>query len=173
MATLSPQAPSVDLLARLKSLPLMPADATWLSIAQALVPIAVALAVGYVALRQWLTAREKLKFDLFGKRWEVYFATVKALSQITQNDGLTEQQISDFSIAIASARFLFSKNIHVYLRDVMYRMIDFIVLKAELPRQEPAQQAASSARLKDEISWFRNELNNLDKPFKRYMQLTH
>ena len=77
--------PAIQHAAASVSIPLFPSDATWLSIAQAVGPTIVAVIVAYVAIRQWLTARNKLKLDLFDKRLAIYtagFGTINAITRI-------------------------------------------------------------------------------------------
>ncbi|MER8838471.1 hypothetical protein NKH86_06875 [Mesorhizobium sp. M0913] len=52
----------------------------WAQILQALLTPVIALAVGFIAYRQWRTAHSRLVLDLFEKRLAVYEQTRKAVS---------------------------------------------------------------------------------------------
>ncbi|MBK0010774.1 hypothetical protein [Stenotrophomonas sp. S41] len=72
--------------------------------------ILVAAAVGVIALRQWLTARNKLKADLFDRR----FALVKELRRRVNTVRAGQVKAEDFLTLPDLAReagFLFNKNV--------------------------------------------------------------
>jgi hypothetical protein len=79
----------------------------WAMYAWALGPTLVAIIAagiaGYIALRQWWTARDRVKLDMFEKRFAVYEATKSLINKrpITPND------MGEFYNGIRGAEFLF------------------------------------------------------------------
>lgn len=59
--------------------------------------------------------RKKLRLDLFDKRYEVYHATNRFLSQIMSNLKISDEELSSFLIAKNKSYFLFGKDVEQYL----------------------------------------------------------
>ncbi len=54
----------------------------WIDVFQALLTPTIALIAVGIGIAQWWTARNKLKLDLFDRRWAVYMATRDLLTEI-------------------------------------------------------------------------------------------
>ena len=90
----------------------------WFQIIQGLGPLAIAAMVGYVAYRQWRTARDRLRFDLFEKRYVIYeriqTIIIAALSAHPPNS----EEILDFYRGTRGVEFLFGPEIEIYLGEL-------------------------------------------------------
>ncbi|EZP43175.1 hypothetical protein BW38_03522 [Stenotrophomonas sp. RIT309] len=75
--------------------------------------ILVAAAVGIIALRQWLTARNKLKADLFDRRYKLYVDLGQSLQRIVEGDSSAVVQMRRL---LAEARWLFGEKTAERLR---------------------------------------------------------
>ncbi|MDM4768261.1 hypothetical protein [Pelomonas sp. SE-A7] len=75
--------------------------------------LAAAIA-GYFAYRQWRTAQNKLKLDLFERRLAVHDAAVSLILKGTQN--LTADDVAAFLKAVANARWLFKQPVVDFLK---------------------------------------------------------
>jgi hypothetical protein len=64
---------------------------------QALLTPVVAIAVGVIAFAQWWTARNRLKLDLFDRRWAVYVAVRELLSEIVRDGNVSQERQDSFS----------------------------------------------------------------------------
>jgi len=103
--------------------PLLP---DWVYWVQALGPTLAAIAIGIfaalIAWGQWRTARDKLKWELFERRLNVYLATVKlveASNHYTNQTGrIIEVDFGEFSEAIRGAEFLFDGKIAIAFRSI-------------------------------------------------------
>ena len=157
------------------AIPLLPPDATWLSIAQAVGPTIVAVIVAYVAIRQWLTARNKLKLDLFEKRYDVYIAVVTYLSRLTQGVRITNEHVHEVSFAIAGCEFVFNPEMNEFVRDIMYRGGEYFSLqrKAGMVAITAEERSELEAQMDGYVARFRTELSDIAKPFRKFMNLSH
>ena len=59
--------------------------------------------------------RKKLRLDLFDKRYEVYHATNKFLSQIMANRKISDEELSSFLMAKHKSYFLFGEDVEQYM----------------------------------------------------------
>jgi hypothetical protein len=75
-----------------------------------LLPIAtffLSVAVGTVPWLQWRVARNKLRLDLFDRRYKVYEATVRFVRVSVQDFTHIDQHLSAFNDETSNAEFLF------------------------------------------------------------------
>lgn len=126
----------------------------WVQYLQALLTPTIALAVGFIAYRQWRTAHGKIVLDLFEKRLAV-FQKVRQAIAVTNTTGKTSREAEvDLLEAINASEFLFGNDVRKYLDDMWERFIKLSAANAMLqdgPRQmsdEPTSKRspASSAR---------------------------
>lgn len=81
----------------------------------------VLAAVGLlIAYRQWRTAQNKLKLDLFEKRLLVYEAVDKFISSQMRKHGDKTQVEQEFHEALRSARWLYGKSIVDFCRNKVW-----------------------------------------------------
>ncbi len=170
---LDPHGSTTTVPAHPHALPLLPFDASWLGIAQAAALVLVALAVAFIALRQWQPSKARLKLDLFEKRWDVYRAAVVYMSRITQVGPPGEPEVQAFSDAIAGANFLFDDHIQDIVRDVLQRGSRLTVEANEARRLEGSLRMEAELKLSEELDWFRSRLATLDQPFAPFLHLRH
>jgi hypothetical protein len=93
----------------------------WIDVSQALLTPLVAVIAVWVGTAQWWTARNKFKLDLFDRRWSVYIATRKFLSELAAHAGVSEDARVEFLIGIRGAKWLFDDRIDAYLYKELHR----------------------------------------------------
>lgn len=113
---------------------------------QAIGPTFVALVVGFVAATltywQWRTTNDKLKIDLFDKRFSIYAATMKILSATVESGSCSNEQIIEFMRNTKGIEFLFDKEIESYSEEIREKL-------NELRTGERAGPQAEARKLKD------------------------
>jgi hypothetical protein len=135
--------------------------------------LAIACAVGYIAWRQWKTAHDKLKLDLFEKRFAIWTSVQEFLNDILHNMDVDHPRISHFVWETNNAKFLFGSEVDEYLELIRKKAIDLISIN-RLRRQE-APQIESNTNQKDSelLDWFVEQSNSVSvKKFKKYFQFT-
>ena len=75
--------------------------------------IIISTVLVYVAIQQMITNRNKLKLELYHKRFEVYSSALTFGQELTSNE-LTSETHRDFINKKESAYFLFSKSPSIY-----------------------------------------------------------
>jgi hypothetical protein len=74
--------------------------------------------VAYVAVRQWLTARDKLRLDLYDRRFAIYKVALDFYSKVTmgdwKNDPETDLSSQRFVVALQESLFLFDEEDGIY-----------------------------------------------------------
>jgi hypothetical protein len=86
-----------------------------------LLPVAtffLSVAVGIVAWLQWRVARNKIRLDLFDRRYKVYEATVRFLRVSVQDFAHIDLHLSVFNDETSNAEFLFDTDVVNYLEHI-------------------------------------------------------
>jgi hypothetical protein len=141
-----------------------------------LVAILAALLAGFIAYRQWRVAQNKLKLDLFDRRFNVFTAATKLIRCVTTTGGITDAELQEFVSGIAGAKWLLSSEVDTYLSKQLYdKAIDLQCLQSEIkaiPRGESraADNLAKQAELKKFII---KQRNVLEEKFSPFMQIQH
>jgi hypothetical protein len=111
---------------------------------QGLGPTFVAIAVGVIAATiaywQWRTANDKLKMDLFEKRYNVYSAFLAASKAALANNPDRVKINIDFVELLWQADFLFDDKVGQFLKDANEEIARLIVFENNL-----AERRATSA----------------------------
>jgi hypothetical protein len=94
--------------------------ATFLPIAT----LVLSVAVGIVAFQQWRVARNKLRLDLFDRRYEIYDATRRFLRDSVQDFAHIDQHLVEFNDKTSNAEFLFDADVVNYLEQIRQRALN-------------------------------------------------
>jgi hypothetical protein len=140
---------------------------------QALGPTFVAIVAagiaGYIAWRQWRTAHDKLTFDLYEKRFEIYQA-VKLFTDLADmlSGQVNNKEIGALYKGIRGAEFLFGGKTRKLVRDITE-----LAMKAYIAR---AKLASEIDKLLPEEQKLVNYLSELSDPiedmFRPYLDLS-
>ena len=82
------------------------------------------LAVAIIALQQWQVARNKLRLDLFDRRYKVFEATRLFLSVILSEATFSDAQLLEFYRGTSDTAFLFDQQVVDYLKEIAHRALD-------------------------------------------------
>lgn len=96
-----------------------PADphwtAYWTALGTPIFSFIAAAAAIWIAHRNWRTAQNKLKLDLFDRRVKVYAVIREAMNKLATDRILEAQELVDCYDAMFDSEWLFSKNVYSYL----------------------------------------------------------
>jgi hypothetical protein len=152
----------------------------WVNILSALGTPIIALIIGgfggLIAYRQWRTARNRLKLDLFDRRLIVYEQTRDFLARRRALGQLTDDEITKFAIKTRVSKWLFNPAIAAYLEDEIAKAaMDVSSLESE--RQtltNEADRKANVARQRQLKEWLDKQLYQvIDGKFSPFLRLKH
>lgn len=133
----------------------------------ALIPIALAALGSYIAIQQYRTNRQKLKIELFEKRYAIYEAVREYMGAIVRKRYPTEKEQKQFLVETKGASFLFDDEIMKFIEEVWQRSIDMCEWQQdELPSTHAQEKA-------DYMRWFSAEFGKLNERFAKDMRLRH
>lgn len=166
-----------------------PSPPKWTEEVQAIATPVVALIAAAIAstfaYRQWKTAdaaketaRNKLKLDLFDKRFAIYSAAAQLTVYMSDNKARDNDQVKLLLSKLAGAEFVFDEAIDHYLTENLMgntakcMSLMYAAMKAE--REGDAQKAAAYAEeRKEHCIWFDEQLPVLKDKMRPYLLLTH
>jgi hypothetical protein len=147
---------------------------------QALGPTFVAVVVGcvagYVAWRQWRTAHDRLKFDLYEKRFAVY-ETVKKLSDVAtmhvdpkaiHGSHVSPEDLHEFFNAIRGSQFLFGGDARKFLvdiQDMYWEATNTLARLGRSPRHDPVGTEWEQLEIVKFLADHNKALEDLFKPY--------
>jgi hypothetical protein len=151
--------------------PLATAVATVFS---ALLTPAIALLAGYIAWQQWHTARNKLKLELFERRYVVYSAAIGLINSVLASGKADRQALFEFVSKTRSARFVVGQRIEKYLNDELYRRVVHLeTLEAERSGLSDGDLVRNVQEQSSIKTWLVDQYNVLMSLFADQLTLEH
>lgn len=133
----------------------------WLQVAKIITPVLMGAFLAYIAWQQMLTNKNKLKLDLYNKRFEVYTDALKFYQELMGEEVSKNTHIRFINSKEASM-FLFSKEPSIYkLLDQMhsesFKIIGFKRHGKELSGH-PEQFIESNDNAQKTLQWFDEQM---------------
>lgn len=125
-----------------------------------IVALIAASIAGGIAYRQWVTARNKLKLDLFDRRMAVYMSAVRVLEQIRNGAREGFSEIEKLQDSATAARWLFDIPTAMHLYELALRAND-VTRRVEQDKWYAFEEIYSDER------------RHLDVLFHHYLSLQH
>lgn len=133
----------------------------------------MALFLAYIAYQQLITNRQKLKLDLYNKRFEVYTATLKFYQELI-GDGVTSETHKNFIEKKEAAKFLFSDDISIYelLNELHVKSFKVKAFKEHRGELEPNPVISELAQESLEVvDWSNEAVKSLSGKLEKYLNM--
>lgn len=150
-------------------------DPHWTTYLAALLTPTVAILGSFIAYRQWRLAQNKLKLDLFGRRFSVYEAARTLIASIITSGKAKDEEVCKFLFATREAKWLLNASTSEYLEKQLYhKALDLQTLAAELEGVPVGEVRTRNVHAQAEIKkWFMAQYDILDQQFSTFLQLRH
>lgn len=137
----------------------------------------LALFCAYIAWRQYCISRNRLRFDWYDKRFEVYQGLKDMLLFIFSNNTLTIEELRKFKISIVQSTFLFneSSNIDELLGNIYKKAITLKKLSDKLNDKNIPVGPKRDKLTNDQrecLEWFDEQTKIAEKLFSKYLKPT-
>lgn len=144
-------------------------------ISNALLTPVIAFLAAYIAWRQWETAQNRLKLDIFERRFSVYDATKSLIASIMQTGKATDENMFKFLAATKEAKWLFDDQIASYLDDKIWeKAVDLQTLNSELEGLPQGRERTENIHKQRDIKiWLSSQLKEIDKLFSKFLRIEH
>ena len=153
----------------------MTPDPHWTAYLTALLTPTVAVLGALIGYRQWRLAQNKLKLDLFDRRFKVYEAARDLLASIMTSGKAKDDEVFKFMVATREAKWLFDTEVANYLdKQIYHKAIDLQTLAGEGDGVGVGEIRTKNVRAQSDLKkWFKAQYDVLDQKFSRYLQLKH
>ena len=153
----------------------MNADPHWTTYLAALLTPTVAVLGSFIAYRQWRLAQNKLKLDLFDRRFSVYEAARTLLASIMTSGKANDEEVFKFMLATCEAKWLLNASVAEYLDKQLYhKAVDLQALASALEGVGVGEIRTKNVYAQADIKkWFLSQYEILDEKFAPYLQLRH
>lgn len=130
----------------------------------------IAVLVAYVAWQQWRVARNKLRLDLFDRRYRVYEATGKFLWAILDPEKFEESKVREFDRGTSDAQFLFKLKVLEYLKQIRICPYERDIYYHKAKKLPPCEDITSITKaFHDRTCWLSEQLVEMNKVFEPYV----
>ena len=144
------------------------------SLSALLVPLIACMTL-LIAYRQWRTAQNKLKLDLFDKRLAVYEGVTSFVARILISGKVSDDELGRFLSITKNAKWLFSDEVANYLHSEIYKKAKEIQkYEAELKGVPVSGRRTALKQEQDDAkTWIGDQFSVIDQRFKKYMKISH
>lgn len=153
----------------------MSCDPHWTAYVSALLVPMVAVLGAVIAYRQWRTAQNRLKLDLFDRRFSVFDAARNLIASVVTRGKATDEELFKFLSGTREAKWLSNADIAEYLDKQLYRKaLDLKCLDSELKGAPVGEERSKNVRKQSELKdWILQQYNVLDEKFSPFLNLQH
>lgn len=147
----------------------------WITYISALLVPVIALLTLLIAYRQWRTAQNKLKLDLFEKRLAIYNAATAFIRNVMTSGNATDEQLRNLILGTKEAKWLLSTEIATYLDEELFtKGSDLRCLYDELEGVPVSEERTNNVHEQRKIKeWLESQYKILDEKFSKYLALRH
>lgn len=137
------------------------------------ITILIAVIVAWTGYQQYRVAKEKLKFDLFEKRFSVYKGVQIFLSQIMQKGELNLDSVWELQKATEEAKFLFEDEIPKYIDSIRNKALKMWAIQSK-SKNMPTGDGKNNFIDKEGTLFteLTNELSTLSQVFMPYLKFS-
>jgi hypothetical protein len=148
---------------------------SWTTYLSALSTPVLAVIAASIAYQQWRTAQNKLKLDLFEKRFAVYQAVVALVYLVLHDkENRNESRVEELSEKAAPAKFLFNREVARFVEEIRKKARSVVLLDTDLAKTfSPLVAWAAKDHLAREEEWLDAQMQVLDAMFKPFLRLSH
>ena len=153
----------------------MPCEPYWTEYLSALLVPVVAIFGLFIAYRQWKTAQNKLKLELFERRLAIYNSATTFISSVMTSGKATDEQLRNLIVGTKEAKWVLSYEIAEHLDKELYsKGVDLQCLSAELEGEPVGEMRTKNVHEQRNIKqWLNKQYETLDSLFRDYLQLRH
>jgi len=132
----------------------------------------IAIITVYIAYQQLKTNRDRVRLNLYDKRFKVFRGLMDLLAHIMREGNVTDEALYKFNADTNEARFIFDKEIQDYLQSIYEKAVDIQTKNSE--RQEPNLQEEKRAQLARDVGeikkWMNKQFEVSRELFGKYLK---
>jgi hypothetical protein len=151
----------------------MSCEATVLKVMSGLLTPTVAIVGAYIAWRQHKNAQDKLRLDLFDRRFQVYRGVMDLLASIARDGNISDQDLPNYYKETDQHRFLFKQDLQDYLKEMRQKAIRLRQLNRLIDPDANVPDEKRDPAIEEEgqlLAWFTDQIDGeVAKRFTPYL----
>jgi hypothetical protein len=140
--------------------------------------VVIAVYVSFIGTLQWITARQKLRLDLYNRRFDVYLATLDFMQALTMWSSISTEERRPkriaFIRAVRESRFLFADNLRILdlLEEVdkrSFKVTGYIEELSQYMRIMPNETLGAYKDKESSLEWIAGSIDQLETLLVPYL----
>jgi hypothetical protein len=135
--------------------------------------VAIGCVTAYIAIQQWRINKNKLRLDLFDRRWSVFEATMRLAEIVITKGDISLEEVHRFAFATKGVEFLFNRELQDYCDDQLHKEALAVHMGKRkidsLP--EGDERDKSTVLWQDRIVWFSDQRKEIQKRFAPFLKI--
>ena len=130
----------------------------------------IAILAGYIAWQQYRTARDKLKLDLYDRRFRVYRGLMDFLHAVIQEGSASRDALGKYYSETNEKKFLFDADVTDYMEEVRDKAVRLrqVGRKIEnLPENQEQERSTAIDEDAELCQWFEEQAEERSTSFNR------
>ena len=141
-----------------------------IGISQALFSLIIGLAVVYIAYQQHKTNRNKLRLELYDRRFKLYNEITSLIGSIVQMGDVSDSDLMGCLRNTREAVFLFKEDIPKYIEELYKQATELQFLEKVIGgKVAGADREKASEKRAVVFGWFPKQFNKCTEKFKKYL----
>ena len=129
----------------------------------------VGVVLAIIAFLQFKVAHDKLRLELFDRRYKIYDATRRFLSVILQKATFDDSHLFEFYAGTSDAEFLFDIEIVEYLKQIRTRALDMRLKHTLYQTAHGEERGRMIDAESKQLLWLTDQLTAMSKVFAPYL----
>ena len=130
--------------------------------------------IGIITFMQWKLARNKLKLDLFDKRYVVYKACTQFISAISTAGASSNEEQANFLRDTSDAKWLFNLEIAKYINEILWETaMEIESLSADIPSTNTQNKSNMIRERANKKIFLNKQYVRLNELFEPFMYIKH
>lgn len=131
----------------------------------------IAVLTAYIAYRQYKTDKNKLKFDLYEKRFNLFSEFKSLLFKINADGKIDRLELRDFKFKTIECNFLFGSDIWEFRNALIEKSLRITQLNERIPEEmnDPQKLEELQTERKKISLWCDSKYENIEKTFYKYL----
>ncbi|HYX09249.1 MAG TPA: hypothetical protein VE912_21120 [Bacteroidales bacterium] len=148
-------------------------EPTWIDILTALLTPTIALAAVLITWQQVRISRNRLKHELFDRRYKLYEAARDLIGHSVSRGHPTDEELFDFVLKTRESEFLFDKNVSEYLNEIYNKAVDIQICHAEMEGLVGEEKSKNIDERRELLKFMGKQPQILRDKFASYLKLKH
>jgi hypothetical protein len=129
-------------------------SSAFLSIALGMSSIVTGIIVAYIAWQQWKTNKQRLKAELYDRRFMAYETLMDTIGEAMRNGDISDEQLQKFNIQRRNSHFLFGEKLYEFLEEIYNKLVDLQTMN----RASTDEKAKNAKKKADLMVWLYDQI---------------